>query len=173
MDKEIKIGKIPLITKTDYKGNMTYCNFEFLKISGFSKEECIGEEHNIVRHREMPKIIFKKIWDDIRDNKEFTCILKSKTKNNDFYWTTTKFTITLDHSNIASEFTATRYSVAKSVKNELDELYLKLIQIEKEEDVAASEIYLKTYLELKNMSFEEYMLNLSERKDGFLSKFKS
>jgi len=171
MNKEIKLGKIPLITKTDYKGIITFTNSEFQKISGYSAEECLGKNHNILRHPDMPKIIFKKLWNTIKDNKEFYFILKSKTKNGNFYWAASKITITLDHSNFPSEFTATRYPIAKSVKKELSELYLKLLNIEK--DGMDSEVYLNTYLEGKGLSFEEYMYKLSSIKDSFFSKFKS
>jgi len=171
MNKEIKLGKIPLITKTDYKGVITFSNSEFQKISGLSSEDCLGQSHNIIRHDDMPRIIFKRLWNAIKDNKEFSLILKSRTKDGDYYWSSAKITVTLDHSQFPAEFTATRYPIAKSVKKELEELYTTLSEIER--DGMDAEIYLETYLNGKGLSFEEYMLKLIAVKDGFLSKFKS
>jgi aerotaxis receptor len=62
--REIKMRKGGrLITTTDLKGVITYCNEEFVEISGFSREELIGQAHNIIRHPDMPQAVFKDMWD--------------------------------------------------------------------------------------------------------------
>lgn len=75
-----------LISETDSKGVITFANDEFIKISGYSKEELIGKPHNIVRHPDMPKAAFKDLWENIQSGKTWTGFVKNRTKNGGFYW---------------------------------------------------------------------------------------
>jgi aerotaxis receptor len=58
-----------LISATDRQGNITYCNDEFVAISGFSREQLIGQPHNIVRHPDMPEAVFAHMWSYLKDGK--------------------------------------------------------------------------------------------------------
>lgn len=61
---EIKLEKETLITsKTDLKGCITYANYDFIKYAGYTLEQLIGKPHNMVRHEDMPKTVFKYLWD--------------------------------------------------------------------------------------------------------------
>ncbi|OEY66226.1 PAS domain-containing methyl-accepting chemotaxis protein [Marinobacter sp. X15-166B] len=75
-----------LITTTNLKGVITYCNDEFAEISGFRPEELIGQAHNIIRHPDMPPAVFKGMWETIRAGKPWMGIVKNRAKNGDFYW---------------------------------------------------------------------------------------
>ena len=87
MSSEIKLGKETMIvSETSSKGNIIYVNKDFCKISGFSKDELIGESHNIVRHKDMPKAAFKEMWQTIEKGKTWSGIVKNRCKNNDYYW---------------------------------------------------------------------------------------
>jgi len=59
-----------IVSKTDTKGNITYGNETFIEISGYSEDELIGAPHNILRHRDMPKVVFKLLWDKIQKGEE-------------------------------------------------------------------------------------------------------
>ena len=75
------IEKNFLISKTNPKGIITYVNNLFCKISGYTKEELLGKPHNIVRHPDMPKTVFKELWETIKDKKQpWTGIIKNRTK---------------------------------------------------------------------------------------------
>jgi len=63
------IEKNFLISKTNPKGIITYVNNLFCKISGYTREELLGKPHNIVRHPDMPKTVFKELWETIKDKK--------------------------------------------------------------------------------------------------------
>lgn len=82
---KMKEGTI-LVSKTDLKGSITYCNHEFMEISGFSYDELIGKNHNVVRHPDMPPQAFKSLWDDVKDKKSWTAPVKNRAKNGDYYW---------------------------------------------------------------------------------------
>jgi methyl-accepting chemotaxis protein len=75
-----------LVSKTDLKGNITYANEDFLRISGFTKTELIGSPHNIVRHPDMPEEAFADMWKTLEARRPWTGLLKNRCKNGDFYW---------------------------------------------------------------------------------------
>ena len=75
-----------IVSKTDLKGITTYGNDTFFEISGFSPEELIGKNHNIVRHPDMPVQAFKDLWDTIEDGRPWRGVVKNRCKNGDFYW---------------------------------------------------------------------------------------
>jgi len=75
-----------LISKTDLKGFITYCNEGFIAISGYSREELLGKNHNIVRHPDMPANAFKWLWDDLHKGKPWRGTVKNRAKNGDHYW---------------------------------------------------------------------------------------
>ncbi len=75
-----------IISTTDLKGIITYANEDFIDISGFSREELLGKNHNIVRHPDMPPAAFKDLWDTIQGGKPWRGIVKNRCKNGDHYW---------------------------------------------------------------------------------------
>ncbi|MDD4978897.1 MAG: PAS domain-containing methyl-accepting chemotaxis protein [Gallionella sp.] len=78
-------GKV-LISKTDIKGFITYCNDEFEAISGYSRSELLGANHNIVRHPDMPPAAFKWMWDTLHAGRPWRGTVKNRCKNGDYYW---------------------------------------------------------------------------------------
>jgi aerotaxis receptor len=74
------------VTKTDTKGTITYANDSFVKISGFSREELIGKNHNLVRHPDMPPWAFKSLWDTVKSGHPWRGIVKNRAKSGDHYW---------------------------------------------------------------------------------------
>jgi PAS domain S-box-containing protein len=87
-----------IISKTDLKGNITYINNDFVRISGFSKEELIGMPHNTVRHPDMPKEVFSGLWRTIKQRIFWTGIVKNKTKYGGFYWVRAEITQIYDEN---------------------------------------------------------------------------
>jgi len=85
--REVKMRKGGrLITTTDLKGVITYCNEEFVEISGFSREELVGQAHNIIRHPDMPQAVFKDMWDYLKAGKAWMGVVKNRAKSGDHYW---------------------------------------------------------------------------------------
>jgi len=75
-----------LISKTDLKGRITYCNPAFIAISGFSREELLGQPHNIVRHPDMPEDVFADMWATLQARKPWLAVVKNRHKSGGFYW---------------------------------------------------------------------------------------
>ena len=75
-----------LISTTDLKGRITSINEAFIRVSGYSREELLGKNHNIVRHPEMPTAAFQNMWGDLKTGKHWMGLVKNRCKNGDFYW---------------------------------------------------------------------------------------
>lgn len=75
-----------LVSRTDLNGNILFVNNDFERISGYSREELIGQSHNIVRHPDMPKAAFADLWRTLKAGEPWTGIVKNRCKNGQFYW---------------------------------------------------------------------------------------
>jgi len=75
-----------LVTSTTPKGVITFCNDTFCRISGFEREELLGQAHNIVRHPDMPQLAFANMWRDLKSGKHWMGLVKNRCKNGDYYW---------------------------------------------------------------------------------------
>ncbi len=127
------IEKSNIISKTDTKGLITFVNDEFCTISGYSKNELIGKNHNIVRHPDVPSSKFKLLWDTIKSKHIYKTTVKNLAKDGStFYVNTTVIPILDENGNIA-EFVAIRYDVTKemNLKNELQSKEIELQELNK------------------------------------------
>jgi len=87
MNQEIKLKKDTMIvSETDEKGIIIYANSDFCKIAEYTKDELIGQPHNIVRNKDMPKAAFEDLWSTIQRGEIWNGIVKNNTKNGNFYW---------------------------------------------------------------------------------------
>lgn len=75
-----------LISRTDTKGRITFVNDAFEKISGFSREELIGQPHNLLRHPDIPEEAFADLWNTLKKGEPWTAVIKNRCKSGDFYW---------------------------------------------------------------------------------------
>lgn len=75
-----------IVSRTDLKGIITYANDTFIDLSGFSHEELIGKNHNLVRHPDMPAAAFRNLWDTVKEGRPWRGIVKNRCKNGDYYW---------------------------------------------------------------------------------------
>lgn len=150
-DEEIKLGHNRyLVSETDATGVITYCNDYFTEISGYTREELIGKQHNIIRHPDMPKVIFKLLWKRIQSGKNVNALVKNLAKDGRYYWIFTEFKTRIDldtHSVIG--YTAHRKSISHDIVDVISKMYAQLLEIEKTQGVEASEKHLKKILKEK------------------------
>jgi len=165
MEKEIKIKpKQKLITYTDKNGFIFDGNQEFSFISGYKKDEYLGKPHNIIRHRDMPKTIFKKLWEYIQRGENFVGVIKNRAKNGDYYWVMTDFTVLYDGKGEILGYKAVRRPVTTAAKDEMSALYELLVDIEEKDGIEAASGYLDNFLAAKGITIKEYTEQLLERK---------
>ena len=110
---EEAINENAIISKTDTKGIITYVNKNFEKISKYSKEELIGKPHNIVRHPDMPKEVFKELWETIQSKKTFKGLIKNKDKEGKSYYVQSIIKPILDLNGNIKEYLSIREDITE------------------------------------------------------------
>lgn len=86
-DRRVEFGANQnIVSTTDEKGRITYVNSAFIEVSGFSREDVLGQAHNIVRHPDMPAIAFEDMWATLKKGKPWTGIVKNRCKDGSYYW---------------------------------------------------------------------------------------
>ena len=135
-----------IVSKTDTKGYITYCNRVFVEMAGWSRFELIGANHNIIRHPHMPKIAFKIAWDLIQSKKEFFGFVKNLRKDGGFYWVFAYITADLDLNGNIIGYTSFRKKPSRKGIETLEPIYLKLVEAEKVAGMSASYELLKEVL---------------------------
>jgi PAS domain S-box-containing protein len=104
-----------IVSKTDIHGIITFVNDEFCKISGYSEEELIGKNHNIVRHPAVPKASFKLLWDTILQKKTYKATAKNIAKDGSTFYVNTTISPILDENGDILEFIAIRYDITNTI----------------------------------------------------------
>lgn len=114
-------GKI-LVSKTDLKGIITYANDVFIGISGFSKEELYGKNHNIVRHPDMPAKAFADLWETVREGRPWHGVVKNRCKSGNFYWVDA-FVVPIRENNQIIGYMSVRKEPSRQQVQACDALY--------------------------------------------------
>ena len=125
-DTEVTLSKSATITSTtDVKGALTYINQDFLDISGFSTDELIGKNHNIVRHPEMPPAAFADLWTTVKSGHPWMGLVKNRCKSGDFYWVDAFVTPVKMNGEIIG-YESTRVKAHKVLTDRAASLYKKI-----------------------------------------------
>jgi len=155
-DEEIELDpKRYIVSETDATGKITYVNDYFMEVSGYTEDELIGKPHSIVRHPDMPKVVFKLLWETIKQGKNINAVVKNLAKDGRYYWIFTEFEIrkNTDTGEVIG-YHASRKTISKHVIEIIADLYAQLLEIEKKDGVDASEKYLQEFLKEKGDDVE-------------------
>jgi len=169
IENEIKLNpKRYIVSKTNAQGTIEYGNDYFVEISGYTEAELIGKPHSIVRHPDMPKVVFKMMWDRINSAKNIMAIVKNLAKDGSYYWVITEFEPKVDPiTNKVISHTAFRKAAPQKAIDAIEPIYQKLLEIEKDGGMEASEKYLRGYLEEKGVTYDEFIDGLIGNKGLF------
>ena len=160
-NNERKLGDNDFIlSKTDKKGKIIYCNEIFAKMSGYPAGDLIGANHNLIRHPDMPKIAFKVAWDLIQQKKEFFGFVKNLSKDGGYYWVFTYITADLDQSGNIISYTSVRRKPPQSAIDTIVPVYKLLVDAERSGGMEASGKLLTDFLADKGLSYEELVMAL-------------
>ncbi len=150
-----------IVSKTDLKGKITYCNELFIEMSRYKEEELLGKPHNIIRHPDMPRVVFKLLWDTIQAGNEVNAYVKNLAKDGSFYWVFANVTPSYDlNNNIVGYFSVRRKPSKEILSDIIEPLYGELLRLEKSGGMQASEAYLNKLLQDKGLTYEEFILTL-------------
>lgn len=106
-----------IVSETDKYGTITFVNETFCRISKYSRDELIGKPHNIVRHPDMPKEIYKNLWDTIKAGKIFQGVIKNKAKDGSPYWVIATIGGVLDNEGKPYKYIGVRIDITDLIKN--------------------------------------------------------
>lgn len=113
---------INLVSKTDLHGTITECNDAFETASGFSREELIGQPHNMIRHPDVPPAVFKDMWNTLKQGKPWTQLVKNRRKDGGFYWVRANATPIFEHGEVTG-YMSVRSAISQSEKTSAAEAY--------------------------------------------------
>ena len=159
IDEEIMLNpKKYILSKTDTKGIIEYGNDYFVEISGYEEEELIGKNHNIIRHPDMPKIVFELLWRRIQNRENITAVVKNMSKDGRYYWVVTDFEIKVDKvTNEITGYFAYRTAAPRKAIEAMEPLYKKLVSIEDKSGIDGSGKYLTALLETEGKSYDQFI----------------
>jgi PAS domain S-box-containing protein len=164
-NNEVKFkDNILLVTKTDLKGHITYANRSFMKIVQMDEEMLYGKPHNIIRHPDMPRVIFKLLWQNLQNAKEINAYVKNLCADGSFYWVMANVTPSFDNSFKAKAGTVIGYHSARRAVSQkalqiIQPLYQQLLNAERTGGITASEKILNDLLQEKGLSYDEFILS--------------
>lgn len=154
-----------IVSKTDLKGRITYTNHIFRQISQFKEEELLGKSHNIIRHPDMPRCVFKLLWQQLQAGQEIFAYVKNICKNGDFYWVFAHVTPTIDDAGHIQAYHSLRRKPKSASIQAIEPLYQKLIAVEKnynrpKESLEKSYELLRSILQDQAMSYDEFVFSI-------------
>jgi PAS domain S-box-containing protein len=153
-----------LVSQTDIKGKIIYANVDFCKTAGYSFEELIGKPHNIIRHEDMPKVIFKYLWQVLQNGKSLYAFVKNKKKGGGHYWVKAYVSPIIKNGRIDS-YTSYRTLIEdESSIQKVKNLYGILIEYEKTHSVDESLNFFVNYLQERNLTYPHLVVRLTEGK---------
>lgn len=120
-----------IVSKTNAKGIITYGNPIFIEFSGYSEEELLGSQHNIIRHPDMPRAAFKLAWDTIQAGNEFFAYVKNMSKDGGFYWVFTHITPDYDRSGQIVGYTSVRRCPRPEAVRKIEPVYRAMVDAER------------------------------------------
>jgi len=116
----------------------------------------------------MPKVVFKLMWDRIKRNENIMAVVKNLAKDGSYYWVVTEFEAKVDPiTNEIISYTAFRKAAPKKAVEAIEPIYKKLLEIEEQGGMEASEKYLRGFLEEKGTTYDELINELVENKGLF------
>ena len=149
-----------IVSKTDLQGRITYCNQIFMDMAEYSEDELLGKAHSIIRHPDMPKAVFKYLWDTIPTKKEVFAFVINKTKLGNDYWVYANITASLDSNGKVIGYYSVRRKPNPAALEIIKPLYAKMLEVEKRDGVEASFQVLVDVLTDKGVGYDELVISI-------------
>jgi PAS domain S-box-containing protein len=153
-----------LVSKTDTKGRILYGNRIFVEFSGYSEEELLGKQHNIVRHPDMPRGVFKFLWDTIQARRECFAYVINMAKDGSHYWVFANVTPSVDADGRVDGYFSVRRKPRPEAIAVVSKIYRQMVQVElnagSKDACDASLSLLNNVLVSKGMDYEAFVLSI-------------
>jgi PAS domain S-box-containing protein len=154
-----------IVSKTDTKGIITYANRTFLEVALYTEQEIMGQPHSIIRHPDMPRCVFKLLWDTLVTGNEIFAYVKNMAKNGSFYWVFAHVTPTFDASRNIIGYHSNRRKPERHQIQTAEDLYRKLKHEELrhsdwKKGMAASTAMMLQFVASKKVEYDEFVLSI-------------
>lgn len=161
-----------IVSKTDLKGRITYANEVFCRLAEYTEDELLGKSHNIIRHPDMPRCVFKFLWNTIQDGREVFAYVVNRTKRGDHYWVFAHVTPTFGEDGKIIGYHSNRRVPDRAVLSKIKPLYRTLLDEERKhpnpkEQWQASLPLLLKFLEDQGKTYEELIFSLKNEVDKY------
>lgn len=155
-----------IVSKTDLKGRITYANDVFLRIAEYKESEVLGQPHSLIRHPDMPRAVFKLLWDTIETGDEIFAYVKNMTAKGDFYWVFAHVTPSFDADGQITGYHSNRRVPAAGAIAKIEPLYRQLLDEEKRhanarDGLNASVQMLTRMLDGLGMTYDAFVFSLA------------
>lgn len=156
-----------IVSKTDPNGRLTYVNDIFVKVSSFTEEEALGQPHSFIRHPDMPRAVFKLLWDTIQSGNEIFAYVVNLAKNGDHYWVLAHVTPTIGANGQILGFHSNRRVPDRSAVSAAQDIYRALVQEEQRhkdprKGLEASYQLFTSLLEKTGKAYPEYVWTIGQ-----------
>ena len=136
-------------------------NKAFQEVSGYSEAELYDQPHSLIRHPDMPKVVFKILWENLKGHNNFHAIIKNLSKSGRYYWVITNFEIVRNEQDEITAFVSHRKALPKALISEhIVPLYERLLKIEKANGLEVSERYFNGFLEDRKTTYDAFIRQL-------------
>ncbi len=153
-----------IVSKTDTRGRITYANRTFMHIAGYSERELLGQQHNILRHPDMPRAVFQLLWDTIKQGQECFAFVKNLSKDGSFYWVFANINPNYDDKREVCGYFSVRRMPNQEALNVIEPIYREMLTAEQtagtRDAVAAGTRILQSRLKEGNIEYEPFILGL-------------
>lgn len=155
-----------IVSKTDLKGRLTYANKTFCDIAGYTPRELMGQPHSILRHPDMPRSVFKLLWDTIGSGQEVFAYVKNITKAGDYYWVFAHVTPSFDtEKRITGYHSNRRVADRRVLESAIIPLYAQLLAEERrhangKQSLSHGFQFLADFVKSKSVPYDELVLSL-------------
>ncbi len=169
LDEEITFGEEEIIvSKTDLKGKLTYANDVFCRVAEMTTRDVIGQPHNIIRHPDMPRSIFKLLWDSIQAGSEIFAYVKNMSKTGKYYWVMAHVTPNFDGNGQINGYHSNRRKPDRAEVDNISGIYQQLLAEERKysspkKAVAAGYALLQNVMERQGRSYSEFVWSIGGR----------
>ena len=155
-----------IVTKTDLRGVLTYANDVFLRVSALSEDEAIGQPHNVIRHPDMPRAVFKLLWDTLKERRELFAYVMNLAADGAHYWVLAHVTPSFDAGGRVVGYHSNRRRPEPTAVAAAERLYARLRAEERRHSSApaaldASWRMLEHTLAERNQTYEEFVWELT------------
>ena len=168
VDEEVHFGEEEfIVSKTDIKGKLTYANEVFCRVSEMNTDEVIGQPHSLIRHPDMPRSIFKLLWDSIGSGSEIFAYVKNMSKTGKYYWVLAHVTPSLDENGVVNGYHSNRRVPNRDKVKAISKIYKQLIEEENKHSNAkdgmeAGYALLMRILEEQGKNYAEFVWSVGE-----------